>query len=274
MKFANYTQFYRDRKQHGIEYAAKHTKALGFDSVEYFVCTPSDMLASAKEERAVLDRYGLDVLCYSVSAQLFTDDPSQMVENMKREIEAATILGSPYLHHTLCPNYTVDRTPQSYEEVFERVVDSAEQIARACNQHGMTCLYEPQGAYFNGVEGLDRIVTEMEKRDCTVGICGDFGNSLLVDVDPNEVFDHFASRICHVHIKDFLVTDQILPEKITHFSTSGKRVYEVLVGSGSVDFAHGFAALKKAGYKGNISFETEGSDEELIKAIQRIRQLL
>ena len=122
MKFANYTQFYRDREQHGIEYAAEHTVKLGFDGVEYFVCSPSPLYASAKEEKAVLDRYGLDVVCYSVSVQLFANDQKVVEEQMLREIEAAAILGAPRFHHTLCPSYFIDAVPNSYEEVFEKIV--------------------------------------------------------------------------------------------------------------------------------------------------------
>lgn len=274
MKFANYTQFYRDREKHGIEYAAKHTLKLGFDSVEYFVCAPSTALQTAKEERAVLDRYGLDVACYSVSVQLFCNDPKQIEAQMLREVEAAAILGAPYLHHTLCPNYIIDAKPQGYEEVFERIISSAEQIARACNQCGITCLYEPQGAYFNGVVGLDKIVTELKRRGCKVGVCGDFGNSFFADVDPCDVFDHFADQIRHVHIKDLLVTDQPISERNVYFSATGKPIYDVPVGNGSVDFAHGFRSLQQANYQGTISFETEGTDEALQKDLQYIKEIV
>lgn len=274
MKFANYTQFYRDREKHGIEYAAKHTVDLGLDSVEYFTCAPSKLLQSAKEERAVLNRYGLDVVCYSVSVQLFTDDPKQAVDNMLREVEAAAILGAPCFHHTLYPNYIIDAKPQDYEEVFERVVDSAEQIARACNQYGITCLYEPQGLYFNGVEGLDRLVTELERRGCNVGVCGDFGNSLFVDVDPCKIFDHFAKKIRHVHAKDYLVTEVPTPEKKAYFSRAGKPIYDVALGQGNVDFAHGFSVLHQAGYDGTVSLEFDGSDEELRRSVHFLKNVI
>ena len=274
MKFANYTKFYRDRQAHGIEYAAKHTAKLGFDSVEYFTCAPSTLLQSAKEERAVLDHYGLDVVCYSVSVQLFCNDQKQAEEQMLREVEAAAILGSPCFHHTLYPKYLIDATPKNYDEVFERITNVAERIARACNQNGMICLYEPQGAYFNGVTGLDQIVTEMARRGCNVGVCGDFGNSLFVDVDPCEIFEHFAIRIRHVHVKDYLVADTEDATKKADFSASGKLIYDAELGSGSVDFARGFAALKQANYQGNISFETEGSDEELQRALRFIKNTI
>ena len=274
MKFANYTQFYRDREQHGIEYAAEHAAKLGLDGVEYFVSAPSPIYASAKDEKAVLDRYGLDVVCYSVGVQLFVNDQKTVEEQMLREIEAAAILGASYFHHTLCPSYVIDAVPSSYEEVFKRIVDVAERIARACNQHGITCLYEPQGMYFNGVEGLEKMVCEIQRRGCKVGVCGDFGNSLFVDVDPRRIFDRFCKDICHVHVKDYLVTDQPIPDKTAYRSASGKYIHDTLIGQGVVDFAHGFEALRRAGYDGVISLEAEGSDEELLSALRFLKQLI
>ena len=103
MIFTNYTQFYRDRNTLGIEYAASHTKALGFDGVEYYTRASSELWRSAAEDRRVLDGHGLPVSCYSVGVQLFTDDPETAEEQMARHIEAAAALGSPYLHHTLFP---------------------------------------------------------------------------------------------------------------------------------------------------------------------------
>ena len=72
MKFANYTQFYTDRKQHGIEYAAAHTASLGFDAVEYFGKVPTGIYANVENERNVLFQYGLEVACFSVYVQLLT----------------------------------------------------------------------------------------------------------------------------------------------------------------------------------------------------------
>ena len=70
MKFANYTQFYTDRKQYGMEYAAAHTAALGFDAVEYFGKVPTGIYPNAARDRNILSQYGLEVACYSVYVQL------------------------------------------------------------------------------------------------------------------------------------------------------------------------------------------------------------
>lgn len=274
MNFTNYTQFYRDRDGQGIEYAARHTRELGFDGVEYFTRSFSDLWRTAAEERRVLDEYGLPVSCYSVSVQLFCDDPRTVEEQMARQLEAAATLGSPYVHHTLFPPYSMKGVSASYDEVFAGVIDSAERIAKRCEALGMVCLYEPQGVYFNGIDGLGRIFGELKERGCRVGICGDFGNSFFVDVDPKDIFDRFAAEIRHVHVKDYRLTDVIDPDKRTYESLSGTYLYDTEVGTGAVDFAHGFRALQKVGYDGAVSFEIEGSDEQLKEALALIKRII
>lgn len=274
MIFTNYTQFYRDRSARGIEYAASHTRALGFNGVEYFGRAHAQILPEAGRERQVLDREGLTVSCYSILAQLFTSDQKTVEEQMARHVEAAAILGSPYLHHTLFPPISMKTVTESCREVFEGVVDLAERIAKRCHDYGITCLYEPQGVYFNGVVGLSKIYEELKARGCDVGICGDFGNSLFVDVDPVEIFDHFASEIRHVHMKDYRMIGRGASDESAYESLSGKRFLDAPLGEGVVDFVHGFRVLRSVGYDGAVSFELEGGDDTLCRSLARIKSVI
>ncbi|MBE6702201.1 MAG: sugar phosphate isomerase/epimerase [Ruminococcaceae bacterium] len=274
MRLTNYNQFYHDRKQFGIEYAAAHTVSLGFDAVEYLVLSFTEHAIDAQKEKEILDRHGLCVTCYSVYVQLFTPDRADVERQMLRQVETAAALGAKYFHHTLFPPYNRERIANTYDEVYDGIVDMAERIAKACNKHGIVCLYEPQGAYFNGIIGLKTFLSEMKKRNCEVGVCGDFGNSVFVDVDPRDVFKAFAGEIRHVHVKDYLVTDTDIPEKKAHRSIGGRLIYESELGEGSVDFAYGFRELKRAGYDGAISFEIQKSDGEFAKAISYIKDVM
>ena len=274
MIFANYSQFHEDLKNRGIEYAAKHTAALGFDAVEYIAVSYAEHIEDVARMKVVLAQYGLGVSCYSVYVQLFTADQTEVEQHMLRHVEAAAALGSKYLHHTLFPIYNKARIENSYDEVLAGIADLAERIAKACNRHGIVCLYEPQGAYFNGIEGLERFLLEMRRRGCEVGVCGDFGNSLFVDVDPREVFSRFAGEIRHVHVKDYLATDAEIPQRKASRSAAGRLLYDAALGEGAVDFLHGFKALRQAGYDGVISFELKGSDEELANAVTFMKKTI
>ena len=272
MKYAVYTSFYRDRAEKGIEFAASRAASLGFDGVEYFGRVPSELWRDAEQERQILSQYGLSVVCYSVRAQLFCEDQETFWEQMKREIEAAETLGSPYFHHTVFPHYSMKSVQNSFEEVFPRIVDLAEKIAKECNRRGMICLYEPQGVYFNGIDGLEQLLLEMKRRDCDVGICGDFGNSLFVDVDPVAIFKHFGKDICHVHVKDYRLSDRIEMDRKGYESLEGNLIYETALGTGVVNFGEGFRILKEYGYDGAVSLEFDGDDRELSRSLELTRQ--
>ena len=273
MKWISYTPFYRDRKNHGIEYAARHASKLGFDGVEYLTRVPLGMLPIANQERAVLDSYGLNVACYSVFLQLFGADESVLMEQVKREIEAAAILGSKLFHHTLFPPCSMSGVCNTYDEVFSSIVGLADRIANECTRQGLRCLYEPQGVYFNGVRGLSKILGELRRRGAQIGVCGDLGNSLFVDEDPSEVVEAFADDILHVHVKDYRVTDRIETDKKAYTSLSGKQIYEAIPGEGSVDLRRCFRTLRGAGYDGAVSLEFDGNDDLILESLRFLKAI-
>lgn len=266
----SYLQFFEDSRNFGFEYAISRAKALGFDSVENLALSYKKHIEDVSAVKESLDRHGLYMPCYSILVQLFVQDPAEVLEQMRKHIDAAAALGARYFHHTVFPIYAKEKITNTYDEVYNSVVDTVEYIAKYCNDHGITCLYEPQGAYFNGVEGLSRIFFEMKRRGCDVGICGDMGNSLFVDVDPTEIFKAFAPEIRHVHVKDYAISD-LPPQNCDHWETSkGKWLREVEMGTGAVDLAACCKELKKVDYKGAVSLEFQHTDEGFARTMSYI----
>ena len=276
MEFVNYSQFHTDRRNYGLEHAAKHTRDLGFDTVEWLESSHKNHVESAATAKEILAHYGFErIACYSVYMSLFEAGNAELEEHMKQHAEAAATLGSKYLHHTIFPPYDIRRVKNSYDEVLVKVLDIAEIVAKTCNSYGLTCLYEPQGVYFNGVERLGALFAEMKDRGCDVGICGDFGNSYYADTDPKDIFKAFADKIRHVHVKDYLYTDaEVTGLGSADITPLGKRIYEVETGKGSVDFGYGFRKLCEVGYNGAVSLEVKGTDEELKAALAYTKRIV
>lgn len=274
MDFVFYNQFAADRKEFGIEYAANHAKELGFNAVEYVGRAPTGTLETAAKEKEVLDRLGLKVACYSVGIQLFTEEQEKAEQLMFDELQAAKLLGAKFVHHTLCPIVNRADLTHTYDEIFEKVVDSAARIAKYANELGIVCLYEPQGLVFNGIEGLGKIYRAVRERGCDVGICGDFTNPFFVDERPEAIFKEFAPEIRHVHIEDYLVCDAPIEGLQGYRSRDGKYLYSVEVGKGVVDFAEGFSHLKNAGYHGAVSFEFRADDDQNQRTLTLLKKLI
>lgn len=272
MKFTNYTMFQREARNSGLEYAAEHTAKIGFEAVEFLdIYYRQPLLRSiedAKDAKRILDSYGLSVSCFSMFTKLTLADPTDCFDKALRNIEFAAELGSPYFHHTLIPEYEYPIPRLTYDEALESVFERAERIVEHCEKYGITCLYEPQGIYMNGVEGLSGILNAMKKNHANVGICGDTGNSLWVDVSPEDIYAAFANDIKHIHVKDYVIKE-LSDEKHKDRTTSGKAIFEVLPGEGCIDFKKLFTYVK--GYTGDVAMEFAASDEVMKKSIEYIK---
>ncbi len=279
MKFTNYSVFYRDVNSRGVEYAAEHTKALGFDAVEFLSSFSRDRAGEsvtspekAREAKKILDAYALPVSCYSVGADIYSAEPDDARSFFKNHIDMAAELGSPYFHHTTIPWLSLNEKSPSYDGAFKKVIDLVEEFSKYAGSLGMTSIYEPQGRYFNGVGGLSRLYDELADRGCNVGICYDLGNPLFVDTNPVDIGAHFAGKVKHVHVKDYIYTDNQITELNGYITKGGKRLYDTLPGKGFIDIKGCFDTLK--GYTGDISFEIFGSDEDIKYSIEYIKNLL
>ena len=278
MRFVDYSTFYEDFHHVSPEYAARHARELGFDAVEFLEIVPLRKTSplfrySAGEIREILEAQGLTVSCFSVAVDLCRAT-REVMETMDFLITYAAALGSPRFHHTLVPGLSRADVTEPYESVFEAVYPNAVRIANLCCANGMVCLYEPQGLYFNGVEGLGRFYERIRLECSNVGICGDVANGLFADTPVNEIYDRFIGDIKHVHIKDYRMSDA--PEGISKalMSAGGKYLYECPIGTGVTDFFYCFEKLKAAGYDGDISFEFASEDPEVRRAMEFVRRLL
>lgn len=250
-----YTGFSEMIGEIGIEKAADYAKSLGYTSVElYEEVLPGRKyaipdVASARAVKAVLEERGLSVACYSVYADIWQSEGT--VNALMNLVEIAGELGSPFFHHTLLPG-----TVPSYEEGIRAAVDAAARIADYAATFGLTCIYEDQGQYVNGVEGFQGFWSEMKKRCGNVGICGDLGNILFVNETPEAFLKAYIKDICHVHVKDYLwKKGPVSPGRYWNRARGDSWLRDTMVGSGVVDFEACMKILKEAGYEGAFALE-------------------
>lgn len=278
MKFTMYHNFSDYVRDKGIEEAAEIALRLGFSSVEMLTGLVPEFenaissVEEAKQVRLVLDKYQLPMSCYSVYVDLW-DNPENE-RKMMEQVEIAAALGSPYLHHTLLPCDKDEAAFSNYDEAVCEIVEVAARIADYADTFGLTCIYEDQGYYVNGVKGFGKFWDRMKKRCKNVGICGDLGNILFVDETPQAFLEAYINDICHVHIKDYLWKDTAnCPGKYWAETKDGNWVRDTMIGSGVVDFEACMDILKKAGYQGCFGLENchpEPYEEGVFQAIEYI----
>ena len=263
MQFTMYSRFNATLAGLGAPATADYAADLGFSSVEVLEVTspghPSVIpdRETAKTVRQALAERGLTVACYSVGTCIYRSPEAE--ESLRYQAEIAAELGSPFLHHTLIPWLKKPADAPSFEEALEITADAAARVAKYAAPLGITCLYEDQGLYANGVTGFGAFYREIKNRAANVGVCGDVGNVLFVDESPVPFFREFIGEIRHVHIKDYLYKTNISASPGMYWleTGNGSWVRDTMIGHGDLDIAGCMDILKKAGYDGALAFENE-----------------
>ena len=274
MTFTSYNLFMRDIAKSGIEYAVEHAKALGFSGVEFLdfcgTSAPVDKKKyPASELKKALDENGLTIDCYSVYAYVLSDD----IDQIYGIIDYAAEVGAQLFHHTLMPYLKLGPDMPKYDDIFPKVLEIERRIVKYCSERGLKCIFEPQGFYFNGDEGLSKIICALREEFPDVGLCADLGNPVFVDCDPKDVIDKLSFCIEHVHVKDYIIADALSDNKGAMLSRCGKYLYEVLPGEGVIDLGACLKAIKATGYDGRIALEYLGDDETIRESMQYIKNL-
>lgn len=280
MKFTMYHNFSTYVIEHGIEKAAEIAKSLGFSGVEIFSDDVTDAenaiknVEEAIHAKRVLEEYGLVVNCYSVYAGIYRN-PSG-VESLMKQLDIAAALGSPYFHHTLLPWLELWDGAPEYKGAVQEVVEVAAQIADYADTLGVTCIYEDQGYYVNGVEGFRGFWNQMKKRCNNIGICGDLGNILFVNETPEVFLKEYVHDVCHVHVKDYI--KKRAKESPGRYWLGAKDdcwLRDTMIGSGVVDFETCMNILKDAGYDGYFALENchpEPYEEGVYQAMEYLNR--
>ena len=271
MNFTMYAKFHKRVREHGIEEAADYAHSLGFSSVEFIDCARADweMLVpdkrTAEHFREVLAARSLSVACYSVVANLYEvgmtpDTVTETERLLKHYAQMAAALGAPYLHHTLLLGQK--RTPElPLEQALDLILPAVARVARYAHALGVTCIYEDQGEYFNGVSDFGCFFRAIKEECPWVGVCGDVGNVLFVDASPAAFFRAFAPDILHLHVKDYVSARAPLSETGWDVSKGGVWLKECVVGEGVVDVPTCLSILKETGYRGAVALENNHEED-------------
>lgn len=278
MKVTSYNLFSRDALEHGKKYAIEHSYSLGFEGVEFFDNLFEDRIGNdttcdLKTAKKMLKERNLTVACYSIlipdiASPDYTEE--EILKNVYRNVDYAAELESPFFHHTIVSKYYPTGDEEPFDEVFDRTIERVDKVAKYCNEKGLICLYEPQGLYYNGLNGLGKLLREMLARGNKVGICGDMGNSLFADTNPSDIYKTFKDHIKHVHVKDYHTSYK--PISDIYKSIGGRYLDDATPGEGIVDIEGCLNYIK--GYDGTISLESpQPNDEAVLRDIAFVREV-
>ncbi len=257
---------------------AAWAKEFGFDAVEPSPCPALSSPEEALRLREALEARGLRAACLSLCVDISGEDAGEAMDTLRRHIDIAAALGSPYLHHTLMPDIRPEAAAAAqadFAREFDRVVRRAQEICDLAGERGVACLYEDQGFVFNGCGPYGQFLEALERDNA--GVCLDLGNIYFVSETPQAFAARFAGRVRHVHVKDYYYKPGGGPHPGEAWlpTREGNWLRDTVIGRGVADCEAVFRILHRAGYDGYFSTEFSGPgpfEEGLREGLDHMRR--
>ena len=227
----------------------------GFNVLDFSVPNKEE----AKKIKAYADEKGIKFSCFSVYINLVGEDRKEMLESLKGYADVASILGSPYLHHTIANEFSDPNKVVPYkQELFAYGISALQAIYDYAESLGVRTVYEEQGYLFNGICGYERMLDAVDRN---VGVVADFANIYQAGDNILDFIKTFAGRFVHAHIKDITLTKEN-PDGNGLKTLQGTYMNEVPVGEGIVPIKEAIDLLEKSGYNGYYGVEYSAKEDD------------
>ena len=216
--------------------------------------------ASLSEVRQSLNQHGLAVSSCNTWSLVHLNDPEGLQKELpylQASLRVAQRLGARVV--SVQPGRTTSH--DQWETQAKLVVRVLEQLGREANALGIRLGIEAphKGTLTERFENALRMVQMTDPK--LVGVVLDTSHVQAAGVPIEEALAQYATRVCHVHLRDFKDGGPATP------------------GDGDVDFAGVFAGLEQIGYSGDFNLELEYRDlspeqieSELSRALEHVHK--
>lgn len=261
--FAKYFQ------QHHINYLqmCDIAKEIGFDGVEFveldapYLGVTQDCAGAAKEIREHCDKIGLEVVAYTVGANLLADDIEAEKAKLRSCVDIAVALGAKLLRHDVCPGPR-PLPRYHYTDAIAEIAPHIREITEYAASKGVRTCSENHGRYFQDPARVEALVRAVNHDN--YGWLVDVGNFMSVDADVAASVAIGAPYAFHVHFKDNIFKPGVGPMPEGFRTTlQGNYLRSTVIGHGAVPVEQCIRILKAAGYDGYLAVEFEGWEETI-----------
>lgn len=213
---------------------------------------------------------GLQHTCLDIGANLVGEneaDRKQAMETVKRGLDLCAELSCPI---ALIPG-SKPATGMANEEGRKIYAEGLAQAVTLAAPLSITVCIEDFGVYPLFACHSSHVLEVVTLAGPEVKVAWDNGNFILADEMPMDALPPLWERICHVHIKDFV----LVPTGQAGIKTpSGKTYQSSPIGEGNCQVAECVGELKRRGYDGWVSVEVGLAPplEDAIKGAAAVKQ--
>ena len=265
----SYAQYTRAGKMNTLDCVIKAAE-MGFDGIE-FTDLPGDTkearLALAAELRAKADELGIDIVAYTVSANLYQPTAVLLdaeVARLRAQVDVAAALGAKLMRHDACWKLEKTGDARSFDRMLPTIAEGARRVTEYAAAKGIATCSENHGRIAQDSDRMERLFNAVAHDNYSLLI--DMGNFTGVGEKPWDAISRLAPYAIHVHIKDLIIREE--PFEGGRMTRNGGYTKPICAGEGDVDIKRCLSILKAAGYAGAVSIEYEAA-EDCIEGIRR-----
>jgi len=241
----------------------KLASELGFEGIEYITLMPHNGYSKkdyAKLLKDEADKYNLPITSYAVSANFSDENIREELENAKKEVDIACVLGAKVMRHDVM---MVNPPFPSFPLVLPRIADACREVTEYAAGKGIATTVENHGYFFQDSIRMEQLYAAVNHAN--FGLLVDIGNFLCADEDPVLAVSRLASYAKLVHAKDLHIKSGSDPNPGDCFfkTRGGNYIRGAIIGHGNVPVKRCMEILKFSGYDGYLVLEFEGMEDVL-----------
>ncbi|WP_024867567.1 myo-inosose-2 dehydratase [Pseudoxanthomonas suwonensis] len=232
---------------------------VGFEGVELGGRFPRD----PAELKALLGRYGLDLIGGWYSGSLLVQDAQAEIAALQPHLALLKALGSTVFVFAETSNaihgnrgVPLADTPRLAAADWKRFGQRLTEVADYLQAQGLKFAYHHHlGTVVENGEDLEAFIANTGP---SVGLTVDTGHAALGGIDALDVIRRYPERVAHVHCKDVrnATFAQVQAQRSSFLDGVLAGMFTV-PGDGGLDYAQVMQELKKIGYSGWIVIEAE-----------------
>ena len=255
-----------------VKYGIKHLEFAAIHGQYFIQAMGYEPGISLQSNPRVLRRFceqkGLVISQIDGSYPMMGPDGSAFgVQYVQQSIRFAAELGCPMVD-TVDGAFEIEGL--SKEEVFRITCDNYRQCLPWAEDYGVIINVEPHGPYTTDGEFMEQLFSHFESEHLQMNF--DTGNTFISGLDPLEYMKRFRKYITHAHIKD---VSEGLAAAVRGEET-GIACSEVPIGGGvnAENIKKCIGYLRETEWRGVISIECYGTDENIRKSVEFLRNEL